>query len=98
MLEDSDWETIDDCENDCENNFPTIDLNCEDWLKSIPKVFGSSTAMEMLSIVKTVKGYSPLSISVELSEKLLIFDMIDFELTILAPCVVDKGLALMRAI
>ena len=78
--------------------FQQLTSTVKTGLKSIPKVFGSSTAMEMLSIVKTVKGYSPPSISVELSEKLLIFDMIDFELTILAPCVVDKGLALMRAI
>ena len=36
-LEDSDWETIDDCENDCENNFPTIDLSCEDWPEKYTK-------------------------------------------------------------
>ena len=29
--DDSDWETIDECENDFENDFPAIDVNCEDW-------------------------------------------------------------------
>ena len=29
--DDSDWETIDECENDFENDFPTIDVNCENW-------------------------------------------------------------------
>ena len=31
IREDSDWETIDECENDFENDFPTIDVNCENW-------------------------------------------------------------------
>ena len=31
--DDSDWETIDDCENDFENDFPTIDVNSEDWVE-----------------------------------------------------------------
>ena len=32
-IEDSenDCETIEDSENDCENDFPAIDVNCEDW-------------------------------------------------------------------
>ena len=29
--DDSDWETVEESENDSENDFPTIDVNCEDW-------------------------------------------------------------------
>ena len=29
--DDSDWETVEECENDFENDFPTIDVDCEDW-------------------------------------------------------------------
>ena len=35
--EDSDWETIEECENDFEIDFPTIDLNCEDWAEKFTK-------------------------------------------------------------
>ena len=35
--EDSDWETIEDCESDFENDLPTIDVNCEDWAEQFTK-------------------------------------------------------------
>ena len=35
--EDSDWETIEDCESDFENDFPTIDVNSEDWAEKFTK-------------------------------------------------------------
>ena len=34
---DSDWETIEDCESDFENDFPTIDVNSEDWAEKFTK-------------------------------------------------------------
>ena len=33
----SDWETIEDCESDFENDFPTIDVDCEDWAQQFTK-------------------------------------------------------------
>ena len=33
----SDWETIEDCESDFENDLPTIDVNCEDWAEQFTK-------------------------------------------------------------
>ena len=35
--EESDWETIEDCESDFENDFPTIDVNSEDWAEKFTK-------------------------------------------------------------
>ena len=29
--EESDWETIEDCEDGCENDFPAIDVSCDNW-------------------------------------------------------------------
>ena len=29
--EESDWETIEDCEDNCENDFPAIDISCDNW-------------------------------------------------------------------
>ena len=35
--EDSDWETVEESENDSENDFPTFDVNCEDWAEKFTK-------------------------------------------------------------
>ena len=35
--EDSDWETIEDCDSDFDNDLPTIDVNCEDWAEQFTK-------------------------------------------------------------
>ena len=61
--EESDWETIEDCDNDCENDFPAIDVTTGP--RSLLKVSKGFTTLEKLLIVKTVVGYLPQNISVK---------------------------------
>ena len=73
-----------------------MSFNVKTGLRSSQKVSISSTA---LSIVKTAKGYSPLSISVEPWERLHTnYQCLNLMWLILNPCALDEGLALIWAV
>ena len=73
-----------------------MSFNVKTGLRSSQKVSRSSTA---LSIVKTAKGYSPLSISVEPWERLHTnYQCLNLMWLILNPCALDEGLALIWAV